>query len=156
MLPHARAAYLKAGNDPQTVNTPPALISTESGIVDSSLPAADEGHTSENEPTLAEQIREWRLRDIKISGKRPSRRSHNNASRDAHPEKQRHWWGSKHDDQGDAHPTVRPSGSTHIPTHIPQQSSQISQPASMRGEGAFGRMRRYQVKLKWMKQSIHT
>ena len=30
--------------------------STDSGIVDSSLPAADEEHTPENEPTLAEQF----------------------------------------------------------------------------------------------------
>ena len=107
------------------MNTRAALNPTEGGIFASSLPAADEELIPEDEPTSAEQVREWRLRDEKISGKRPPRRLRNDAPRDAHPETLRRWGESKQGGQGDAHPTAGPSSSTHIPTHIPQQPASI-------------------------------
>ena len=55
MLPLKRAAFLDAGHHPRTLNAQHALNSTESGIVDSSPPAADDEHISGNELIAAQK-----------------------------------------------------------------------------------------------------
>ena len=115
MLPLTRAAFVDAGHDPKTLNAPHALNSTESGIVDSSPPAADEEHISGNELTAASK----RVKDKKASKRWSHSRPRNNAPGDAHS-------------VGGAHPTARVSYSVfrdaHPDAHPP--ADQPGQPAS--------------------------
>ena len=122
MLPLTRAAFVNAGHNPKTLNAPHALNSTESGIVDSSPPAADDEHISGNELIAAHK----RVKDKTASKRWSHSRPRNNAPGDAHS-------------VGGAHPTARVSYSVfrdaHPDAHPP--AVQPDQPASQH-EGRGG------------------